>query len=165
MGIAIGLAVLRILCIDTSPITSTMKFTSCCAGLLASIGVASAEIYMDRLPGGVVNPVERGVTYHINYETTRFYKLELLLVRETEDGWAKVDDLFKKRVMPAGKGGYDFIVPETLATDFKYALWLNGEDWPLGGGGYANLTEYFGVTDAAEAEKTVDANNAKSELV
>lgn len=50
-----------------------MKFTSCCAGLLASIGVASAEIYMDRLPGGVVNPVERGVTYHINYETTRFY--------------------------------------------------------------------------------------------
>lgn len=50
-----------------------MKLTSCFAGLLASTGIASAEIYIDRLPGGVVNPVERGVTYHINYETTRFY--------------------------------------------------------------------------------------------
>ncbi|KAI7189723.1 hypothetical protein D0869_06435 [Hortaea werneckii] len=142
-----------------------MKLTPFCAGLLASTGIASAEIYIDRLPGGVVNPVERGVTYHINYETTRFYKLELLLVRETEDGWAKVDDLFKKRVMPAGKGGYDFTVPETLATDFNYALWLNGDNWPLGGGGYANLTEYFGVTDAPEDQETVDAINAKLELV
>ncbi|KAI7272801.1 hypothetical protein KC345_g7059 [Hortaea werneckii] len=142
-----------------------MKLISCFAGLLASIGIASAEIYIDRLPGGVVNPVERGVTYSINYETTRFYKLELLLVRETEVGWAKVDDLFKKRVMPAGKGGYDLTVPGTLAADFHYALWLNGEDWPLGGGGYANLTEYFGVTDAAEDEETVDAINAKLELV
>ncbi|KAI7215728.1 hypothetical protein KC333_g5271 [Hortaea werneckii] len=142
-----------------------MKLTSFFAGLLASTGIACAEIYIDRLPGGVVNPVERGVTYHVNYETTRFYKLELLLVRETEDGWAKVDDLFKKRVMPAGKGSYDFTVPETLATDFNYALWLNGDNWPLGGGGYANLTEYFGVTDAAEDEETVDAINAKLELV
>lgn len=50
-----------------------MKVTSCFAGLLASTGIASAEIYMDRLPGGAVNPVERGVTYHIDYETTRFY--------------------------------------------------------------------------------------------
>ncbi|KAI7231348.1 hypothetical protein KC330_g6480 [Hortaea werneckii] len=122
-----------------------MKLTPFCAGLLASTG--------------------RGVTYHINYETTRFYKLELLLVRETEDGWAKVDDLFKERVMPAGIGGYDFIVPETLATDFNYALWLNGDNWPLSGGGYANLTEYFGVTDAPEDQEIVDAINEKLELV
>lgn len=50
-----------------------MQLTPLFAGLLASIGIASADIYIDRLPGGVVNPVERGVTYHINYETTPFY--------------------------------------------------------------------------------------------
>lgn len=50
-----------------------MKLTSFFAGLLASTGIASAEIYIDRLPGGVVNPVERGVTYHVKFETSRFY--------------------------------------------------------------------------------------------
>lgn len=48
---------------------------------------------------------------------------------------------------------------------FNYALWLNGDNWPLGGGGYANLTEFFGVTDATEDEETVGAINAKLELV
>ena len=56
-------------------------------------------------------------------------------------------------------------LPHSQLNSFNYALWLNGENWPLDRGGYANLTEYFGVTDAAEVEKTVDAINAKFELV
>ncbi|KAL6245217.1 hypothetical protein RBB50_007992 [Rhinocladiella similis] len=115
-------------------------------GLLSILGLAHAQtsgIWLD-WNHSVVRP---GNTYKLGWEIKRDYTLKLLLVKQFDGGWTSEQTLFQDQEGTPPGGAFIWTVPTEYESGANYGLWLDGDNVPYDQEGYANLTEWFQISD------------------
>ncbi|KIW10144.1 hypothetical protein PV08_11105 [Exophiala spinifera] len=115
-------------------------------GLLSVLGLTQAQTSGVWLEWSH-RDVHPNHTYEIGWEIKRNYTLQLLLVKQFDGGWTGEDLIWKDQEGTPPGGSYNWTVPSEYEPGANYGLWLYGENVPFDGEGYANLTEWFQISD------------------
>ncbi|KAK3705102.1 hypothetical protein LTR37_013469 [Vermiconidia calcicola] len=119
-----------------------MKFNIALPLLAALASAENAKVLLEPLEFENVR-IEK--SYEVEWSADRRVTLQLVLVKQTQDGWRKVKTLFEDRKGDAPGGSFTWDVDESYPACSGYALWLSSENRPDDSTGYADLTDWFDI--------------------